>query len=227
MTGWTQSTNFTTTPGAYWTANSGEKDGFVSKFTFPNTLGYSTYLGGEGNDESRGIAVANIGGSEYAHVTGVTYSNTFPIQNPFVPFGMPNFGTSQFGDAFITKLEPDGQLNWSTYIGGSNNDGGNGIALDSLNNIYITGYTSSNDFPIINPINGFSWKHPFQDAFIMEVNANLTTVNFSTFLGGNLDETGTGIAVSDPVNVYISGFTTSYDFPTSLDTGSQLFQSNE
>ena len=57
-------------------------------------LDYSTYLGGEGNDECRGIAVANIGGSEYAHVTGVTYSNTFPIQNPFEPFDEPNFGTT-------------------------------------------------------------------------------------------------------------------------------------
>ncbi len=217
VTGWTQSTNFTTTPGAYWTANSGGKDGFVSRFTFPNTLDYSTYLGGEGNDESRGIAVANISGAEYAHVTGVTYSNTFPVQNPFVPFGMPNFGTTSFGDAFITKLEPDGQLNWSTYIGGTNNDGGNGIALDSFNNIYLTGYTSSNDFPSVTPINGFSFKHPFQDAFIMEVNSNLTTVNFSTYLGGNLDETGTGIAVSDPVNIFISGYTTSYDFPTSTN----------
>ena len=72
----------------------------------------------------------------------------------------------RYGDAFITKLEPDGQLNWSTYIGGTNNDGGNSIALDSLNNIYITGYTSSSDFPIVNPIPGFGVKHPFQDAFI-------------------------------------------------------------
>ena len=75
----------------------------------PNTLDYSTYLGGEGNDECRGIAVANIGGSEYAYVTGVTYSNTFPIQNPFEPFDDAEFRHHPYGDAFITKLEPDGQ----------------------------------------------------------------------------------------------------------------------
>ncbi len=221
VTGWTQSTNFTTTPAAYWTANSGGKDGFVSKFSWVTaptpTIAYSTYLGGESNDECRGIAVANVGGSEYAHVTGVTYSNTFPIQNPFEPFDEPNFGTSQFGDAFITKLEPDGQLNWSTYMGGTNNDGGNSIALDSLRNIYITGYTSSSDFPIVNPVPGFGVKHPFQDAFITEINSNLTNINMSTFLGGNLDDTGTGIAVSDANNIFITGFTTSYDFPTSTN----------
>ena len=130
---------------------------------------------------------------------------------------MPNFGTTTYGDAFITKLEPDGQLNWSTYMGGTNNDGGNSIALDGLNNIYITGYTSSSNYPVVNPLPGFGVKHPFQDAFITEINQNLTSINFSTFLGGNLDDTGTGIAVSDPANIFISGFTTSYDFPTSTN----------
>jgi PKD repeat protein len=147
----------------------------------------------------------------------VTYSNTFPVQDPFEPFDMPNFGTSQFGDAFITKFQPDGQLNWSSYLGGTNNDGGNSIALDSFNNIYITGYTSSSDFPVVDWIPGFGVKHPFQDAFITEVNYNLTSLNMSTFLGGNLDDTGTGIAVSDSQNIFISGFTTSYDFPTSTN----------
>ena len=102
-------------------------------------------------------------------------------------------------------------------MGGTNNDGGNSIALDGLNNIYITGYTSSSNYPVVNPLPGFGVKHPFQDAFITEINQNLTSINFSTFLGGNLDDTGTGIAVSDPANIFISGFTTSYDFPTSTN----------
>jgi len=214
VTGWTQSTDFPAAPP--WSVNSGGKDAFVSAFTYPNTTVYSTYLGGEGNDEGRGIAIKNIAGSEYAHVTGVTYSDYFPTTIDAL-YPDYNWGTAQFGDAFLTKLQPDGDLVWSTYLGGLNNDGGNGIALDTNNNIYLTGYTSSSDFPIVNPIPGFKYKRPFQDAFITMVNANLTSLNFSTYLGGNLDETGTGIAVSDPQNIFISGYTTSYDFPTSVN----------
>ena len=219
VTGWTQSTNFTTTPGAFYRINSGGKDGFVSKFNDDSlpltkpTLDYSTYLGGYDNDECRGIDIANISGSLYAFVTGVTYSANFPTEPPDAKFGTPSYGISQFGDAFITKLQPDGRdLNWSRYVGGTNNDGANSIALDAYNGIYITGYTSSYDFPIENPIPGFATKHPFQDAFIMMVNPD-QTINFSTYLGGNLDETGTGITVSDPQSIAISGYTTSYDFP--------------
>jgi len=217
VTGWTQSTNFPINllPTFY----SGGKDAFVSQFTGLATLGYSEYLGGAGNDEGRGITANNIAGQEYAYITGVTYSTDFPTQ-PLTgrlggaAYAKWNSGTTSYGDAFVTKLEPTGELNWSTYLGGINNDGGNAIALDGNNNIYITGYTSSNDFPSINPIPTFGTKHAFQDVFITMVNSNLTSLNFSTYLGGGLDETGTGIAVSDPQDIYISGYTTSYDFPT-------------
>jgi len=214
VTGWTQSPNFPTlnAPSSY----KGEKDGFVSRFTDPNALYYSTYLGGEGNDECHGVAVANISGDEYAYVTGVTYSNYFPT-TPDALYPTPNWGTPQFGDAFTTKLGPSGNLAWSTYLGGMNNDGGNSITLDGNNGVYITGYTSSSDFPIVNPILGFKFKRPFQDAFVTMVNPDLASLNFSTYLGGNLDETGTGIAVSNPQSISVSGYTTSYDFPTSVN----------
>ena len=213
VTGWTQSDNFMVggAPSYY----KGGKDVFVSQFTDPNVLIYSTYLGGEGNDEGRGIAVANINGGNYAYITGVTYSNSFPT-TPDALFEYPNWGTSSFGDAFITRLDPTtGSLNWSTYLGGINGDGGNSIALDTNRNVYITGYTSSTNFPIShNPIPTFGTKHAFQDAFITMVNSNLTSLNFSSYLGGELDETGTGIAVNDTLNLFVSGYTTSTDFPT-------------
>ena len=218
VTGWTQSTNFPHTTGL--STYSVSKDGFVSKFTNGTAaFTYSRYLGGNGNDEGRGIVVRNIAGTEYAYVTGVTYSTNFPVKPTSPPrfggasYAYPNFGTSSNGDAFITQLEPTGLLNWSTYLGGIDSDGGDGIAVDANNNIYITGYTLSGDFPSINPIPGFGTKHAFQDAFITMVNSNRSSINFSTYLGGNLDDTGTGIAVSDPQNIIISGYTTSYDFP--------------
>ncbi|MEI6842364.1 MAG: SBBP repeat-containing protein, partial [Methanomicrobiales archaeon] len=226
VTSWTQSTNFPIYPSITTTLKGG-KDGFVTKFDATGISPvnvYSIYLGGAGNDEGKGIAVKNISVKEYAYITGVTYSTDFP-QYPPTRFGGPiiapwayrNFGTTSYGDAFITKLEPEGKINWSTYLGGLNSDGGNGIALDDNNNIYITGYTSSSDFPSVNPIPGFKYKKSFQDVFITMVNANMASLNFSTFLGGTLDETGTGIAVMDPQNIFISGFTTSFDFPTSLN----------
>jgi PKD repeat protein len=222
LTGWTQSTDFPTPPPGVYTVARGAKDAFVSAFTYPGTAIYSRYLGGFGNDEGRGIAVKNIGGADYAHVTGVTYSTNFQVYPTTgrlggAAYANSNAGTTSYGDAFITKLQPNGALNWSTYLGGINNDGGNSIALDVNNNVYITGYSSSVDYPSINAIPTFGTKHAFQDAIITMVNANLTSLNFSTYLGGNLDETGTGIAVSDPQNIYISGYTTSFDFPTSLN----------
>jgi PKD repeat protein len=213
VTGWTQSIDFPIFP--IWSVNSGEKDVFVSKFTYPNTIAYSRYIGGEGDDEGRGIAVKDIAGSEYAHVTGVTYSMDFPITNNSAPFGAAKSTTPIVGDAFITKLGPvpGDDLNFSVYLGGTNSDGANGIALDVNNNIYITGYTSSSNFPCINAIPTFEVKRGFQDAFITMVNSDTTTLNFSTYLGGSLDDTGTGIAVSDPQNIFVSGVTSSYNFP--------------
>jgi PKD repeat protein len=221
VTGWTESPDFPTLH-PFMTSNQGQKDGFVSKFlqdgaaTNTFALNYSTYLGGNGNDEGHGIAVKNIGGKEYAHVTGVTYSTNFPITSP--PFIPKSSGVAQFGDAFITKLNPTGQTpNWSTYFGGNGNDAANGIALDMYNNILITGYTNSYDFPVKNAIPTFATKQPFQDAFVSMVNANRSSLNFSTYLGGNLDDVGTGIAVRNSGDIFVSGYTTSWDFPTSLN----------
>ena len=214
ITGWTDSTNLTLLNPAIG-YNSGAKDAFVAKWDAGNNLVYSTYVGGSGNDEGHGITLENntLG---YAYITGVTFSPDFPIQDPFFPFNGPNFYTNNFGDAFITKMDPAGDtFNWSTYLGGQNSDSGQAIALDANNNIYVTGYTKSYDFPIVNPLTGFGTKHPFTDVFISMVNANLTQpLNFSTFYGGGLDDVGTGIAVVNITNITVCGYTSSYDFPT-------------
>jgi len=214
ITGWTQSQNLTLVNPAVG-YNSGGKDAFVAKYDTSYLIAYSTYLGGSGNDEGHGITLENntLG---YAYITGVTFSPDFPIQDPFFPFNGPNYYTSNFGDAFITKMDPAGDtFNWSTYLGGQNSDSGQAIALDANNNIYVTGYTKSYDFPLNNPLTGFGTKHPFTDVFISMVNANLTQpLNFSTFYGGGLDEVGTGIGVTNITNITVCGYTSSYDFPT-------------
>ena len=217
VTGWSDSPDFYTLNAPY-PLNQGGRDAFITEYSGSDAPIYSTYFGGSGRDEGHGIALEN-NTNQYAYITGVTYSPDFPVVPEDNPLTGPNTYTSQFGDAFIAKFNPDSTINWSTRLGGPNSDVGNAITLDMNNNIYVTGSTNSiqiapNYFPIKNPLPNFGLKQAFQDAFITMVESNLSAYNFSTYFGGGLDETGTGIAVNDTTNIFVSGFTSSYDFPT-------------
>ena len=142
VTGYTDSKLFPTTPGAFDTSHSGHFEGFITKLNAIGTdLIYSTYLGGRGHqDRCYGIA---IDGSGNAYVTGRTDSTNFPITP-----GAFDTTYNDWDDAFITKLNATGtDLIYSTYLGGSEDDYGRGIAVDGSGNAYVTGYTDSNDFP--------------------------------------------------------------------------------
>src|SRR5437660_8773780 len=133
--------NFPTTPGAFQTTSSGGVDAFVTKLNPTGSgLVYSTYLGGSGTDQGRGIAV-DPGG--HAHVTGLTNSTNFPTTPG-------TFQTTSGGGvhAFVTKLNPTGSgLVYSTYLGGSGSDQGQGIAVGSGGHAYVTVSTCSINFP--------------------------------------------------------------------------------
>jgi hypothetical protein len=167
-------------------------------------LSYSTYLGGSGQDEGYGIAVDGAGN---AYVTGSTTSNRFPTKNPL----QNKNGGGQ--DAFITKMSTDGTaLVYSTYLGGSGDDVGLGIAVDSTGNAYVTGRTGSTNFPTKN-----AYQTTYgggEDVFITELNAAGSALVYSTYLGGNSTNMGWGIAVDGADNAYITGSTGSTDFPT-------------
>src|SRR5206468_4241497 len=106
-------------------------------------LSYSTYLGGNGRDGGFDIAVDAAGN---AYVAGFTSSPNFPTASPFQANG------DGFGDAFVTKLNAAGSaLLYSTYLGGSGEDGGLGIAVDAAGNAYVTGFTGSANFPTASP----------------------------------------------------------------------------
>jgi len=166
---------------------------------------YSTYLGGSDGDYGNGIAVDSEGA---AYVTGDTSSTDFPTKNPIQG---TNAGEI---DIFIAKVNSSGSaLIYSTYFGGSNWDLGFSIAVDSESAAYVTGYTNSIDFPTLNPIQSSYGGGPW-DAFITKVNSSGSGIIYSTYLGGSEWDLGFGIAVDLEGEAYVTGETSSTDFPT-------------
>ena len=203
IAGYTNSTNFPT-KNAYQGSPVGDYDAFVTKFSPAGALSYSTYLGGSLNDYGYDIAVD---ASENPHVTGYTDSNSFPTQNPYQ-------GSRAGGsDVFITKFSSTGNtLTYSTYLGGGSSDYGYGIAVDALDNAYVTGKSNSDDFPTQNPYQS-TWAGGF-DVVITKLSLAGNTLTYSTYLGGSGNDLGYGIAADSSGNAYVTGETVSTDFPT-------------
>ena len=207
VTGYTDSSNFPTTTGAYQTSLGGGWDAFVTKLNASGTaLVYSTYLGGNGNDWGYGIAVD---GSGNAYVTGMTGSSNFPTTT-----GAYQTSLASTGNAFVTKLNASGTaLVYSTYLGGNNGTYGNGIAVDGSGNVYVTGLTRSSNFPTTTGAYQTSLGG-YNSAFVTKLNASGTALVYSTYLGGNPYDEGDGIAVDGSGDAYVTGMTESSDFPT-------------
>jgi hypothetical protein len=205
VTGYTRSTDFPTKNPYQGTWDGHFEDAFVTKLSSSGeTLSYSTYLGGSSWDRGKGIAVDSSGN---AYVTGRTSSSDFPTQNPYQGTGAGDY------DTFITKLSSSGStLSYSTYLGGSDEDNGFGIAVDSSGNAYVTGWTESTDFPAKNPYQGTYGG--YIDAFITKLSSSGSTLSYSTYLGGSSIDYGEGIAVDSSGNAYVTGWTRSTDFPT-------------
>jgi hypothetical protein len=185
-------------------------------------LVYSTFLGGSDVDDGRGIAVDASGN---AYVIGDTSSSDFPTANAI----QPTF-TGFHHTAFVTKINASGSaLVYSTYLGGSlPNSGGflrdspGGIAVDASGNAYVTGFTTSPDFPTTvnaiqptSPICPGSTCDPNAAAgFVTKINASGSALVYSTYLGGSFADGGNSIAVDRHGNAYVTGFANSSDFPT-------------
>lgn len=171
-------------------------------------LSYSTYFGGTENDFGNSVAVDPKG---YAYITGYTESSDFPTVNPLQAV------SGGVDDAFVTKFSPDGsEVIYSTYLGGSGQDIGHGIAVDDRGHAYITGETSSTDFPLAHPFQTIGGDGGFGFvAFVSKLRSNGSRLLFSTYLGGTGGfDTGYAIAVDDARNTYVTGQTLSSDFPT-------------
>ncbi len=195
----------------------GSCDPFVTKLNPAGTsLVYSTYLGGSSlSDAGAGIAVDSSG---CAYLTGSTRASDFPTANSLQP------SLKGYENAFVSKLNPSGSaLVYSTYLGGSDGDNGAGIAVDSSGNAYLTGTTSSPDFPTVNPFQTYQSKYGETNAFVAKLNPGGSALVYSTFLGGSGvpnaatlagGDQGLGIAVDSSGNAYLTGATWSPDFPT-------------
>jgi photosystem II stability/assembly factor-like uncharacterized protein len=229
-TGWNDSNDFPTTPGAHkrsvdpCTAQFGCGDGFVAKLNpTGSALVYSTYVGGSGSEAASDMAIDPAGS---AYIIGQTSSTDLPVSNGA-------FQTSLKGgrDLFVTKFDPAGALVYSTYLGGSGEWDGPGydqfvglaIAVNGEGNAFVTGYTDSRDFPVTpgafqtTPRTVVTDDRPggvfYGHAFVTKLNPAGTGLEYSTFLGGSHGDGGSAIAVDSAGNAYVAGATSSYDFP--------------
>ncbi len=208
VAGYTYSTNFPTTAGAFQTTNNGSPDAFVTELNPTGTgLLYSTYLGGSSFDSGGAIAVDASGN---AYVTGQTGSTNFPT----TAGAFQTTYNGGFYDAFVTELNPTGtSLLYSTYLGGGSVDIGNGITVDATGNAYVTGQTGSTNFPTTAGAFQTTYSGDY-DAFVTELNPTGTSLLYSTYLGGNSFDSGSGIAMDAFGNAYVTGQTFSTNFPT-------------
>jgi hypothetical protein len=211
VTGYTDSTILPgVTAGSIQPANGGGgNDVFVTKINATGTaIVFSTFLGGSGTDQARGIAVDGAGN---AYLTGLTDSTTFP--GVTASSIQPANGGGTF-DAFVTKINATGTaIVYSTFLGGSGDELGGGIAVDGTGNAYVTGRTGSTTFPGVtaSSLQSANGGGPY-DAFVTKINAAGTAIVYSTFLGGSGDDEGQGIAVDRADNAYVTGVTASTTF---------------
>ncbi len=208
VTGTTRSTDFPLANASY-PSLAGSADAFIFKLSADGSHPvYSTYVGGNDYDSGNGIAIDGAGN---AYVVGTTFSNNLPLLNALYP------SLSGTKDAFILKLSPDGSYAiYSTYLGGENTEHGADIALDCLSNVYVSGSTTSPDFPTVNAFDPNIWGYGgiyIGDAFIFKMSADGSQVIYSTYLGGDDWEYGQGITADCLGNAYVTGGTYSINFP--------------
>src|SRR5712692_5662025 len=231
VTGSTVSTDFPTTSGALQQTFLGNtasfaQEVFVTKLNLTGSaLVYSTFLGGTASGPSENGAGIAVDASGNAFITGTTAASDFPV-TPGTAFQSTLPNTS--GTAFLTELNPTGSaLVYSSYFGGSGSDAGQGIALDASGIAYITGNTTSINFPIV-PASAFQTTNKSAtggNAFSSRIDPTKTgtgSLVYSTYLGGGIGDSGTAIAVDSSAKVYVTGFTSSTDFP--IPAGVNTFQ---
>jgi hypothetical protein len=235
LTGFTFSKNFPTTTGAYDMTYNGVNfyfDIFVSKMNNIGTaLVFSTYIGGNTDDYGNSLVIDSIGN---IFITGYTNSNNYPTTSGAFDESY-NLGYSGSYDAIVAKLNPSGSnLIYSTYIGGNDNDRGNSIVINKNGNAYISGNTESSNYPTTSGAFDTSWNgrnsNMWGDVFVTQLNASGTGLVYSTYIGGSGDEKAYSMDIDGNSNTFITGRVYSINYPTTtgaydvtLNTNGDLF----
>jgi len=182
-----------------------EEDAFISIFNANGELVYSTYISAPQRDQVFRIAVDREG---YVYGAGMTSSPDFPLVNPL----QSNYG-GDWDDGFIFKLDPwNNRMIYSTFLGGAGRDECWGLAVDDEGAAYVTGFTISPNFPVVNAFqNQFKGN---EEVFVAKLSPSGNQLRFSTFVGGAGRDQGWGLALDGANNIYVTGETASPDFPT-------------
>jgi hypothetical protein len=210
VTGWTSSADFPATPGSYDSTSDGMMDAVVAKFDLSGTqLLFATFIGGSGNDAGSDIAVDASGA---IIITGWTASPDFPV-TPGAYDTVYSGGGGLAADGFVAKLSGNGdQLLRATYIGGSGDDLPSSLALGAVGEVYITGGTGSSDYPTTPGVGG-STPEGGTDAFATKFDPTLSSLIFSTYLGGIDEDDGWEVVANAAGDVWVAGRTFSLNFP--------------
>ncbi len=199
--GYSRSTNFPMI-SPLQANNAGDADAVIMKVSMSTGFPIaSTYFGGSGYDEPVGITFDN---NNNIFVVGTTMSSNFPVQNAFQSV------LKGLSDIFVLKLNPNMTVAWSTYIGSTKDDDGNGIGVDTMGNCFVLGTSKKNNYPVLN-----AWQPVYggaSDAVISKFNANGVLI-WSTYAGGQGTEDGNSIAIDQSGNVIATGYTLSTAFP--------------
>jgi len=205
VTGYSNSATFARVKVAQPAAGSGSHAFLTALTSDGSTMMYLKDFGGSGTTVATGLATDSLGNN---WVTGYTNSLTFPTMNPL----QAAFGGKT--DAFATKFDINGNMLFSTYLGGSNTDEGYGVALDPGGNAFIGGWTASANYPISNAL--YPTFHGGQDGFVTAILSDGSGYLYSTYLGGGLNDVVTAIAVGKQGNATVTGYTNSTNFPVTL-----------
>jgi len=203
-----ESADFPVTTGAFQTTNVGER-AFVAKLNPTGTaLVYSTFLGGSSSEAVKAIQVDSAGS---AYVAGTTFSSNFPVTS-----GAFQTSNKDGHTVFLAKLNGTGTaLDFATLLGGTDQEEGNGLAIDTLGDSFVTGVTYSNDFPVTSGAFQTSLhSSEGSNAFVAKMNPTGTALIYSTYLGGTLLDIANSIAIDGSGNAFVAGFSESSDFPT-------------
>lgn len=195
--------------------------------TIDPTLTYSSYFGGNSDDIAWSVKVYTNDQSIY--LAGQTLSSQFPFFRTNNFGGLTNHGGRYNGDGFVARLDATGtNVIFFTYLGGEQDDAVLDLAIDQQGNAYITGYTSSTNFPVVPRTTGISGLPAstniggtitpsgfhFSDAFVAELSSDGASLIFSGYLGGSDRDSGIGICLDSSNYVYVTGYTYSMNFPT-------------